>query len=343
MAGLLNLCLCLLPALGAGRAAITKPARLAVKIEGAFSEADIALVKQIGDQADDPSKKSKLRNFGYGGLGHRVVYLHKFMDLKLRDRMMQLAREAENRAGWKGSNHLNLTARCMELIVYQGFARNESSTAWHYDGATLFTVAVMLTPRSSYEGGEVHFKRAGKQEGFNLEVGDALVWRGWNHHTVTPITAGERRVFVMELWTGVECGVGKGDRPEDSLNDLRVAIQVDNKSPNLYESYGDKLCTNWPCADAVEAEGAFKKYLKVSDIWALYILHPILSLIPTEWPICVFAKLQTVKVIKQMRGSKFVKHWVLPFLPLVVLLPLLWLCYRCCCKRRVQHDSKKKD
>jgi len=312
------------------------PTPLAWKIDGAFSEHEISKVFEITETAS-ASQREDFRNFGYGGAGHKVIYLHRHMDPHLRRRMMELARMAESSAGWKSTTSFNLTARCMEMIIYRGH-NDTTSTAWHYDGGTFMTIAVMLTQRDQYEGGGVHFRRADISESFDLAVGDALVWRGWVNHHVSPVTSGLRRVFVMEFWSGRECETSGIDRAGDSLNDLRAALNVDNESDNLYEKYGDALCDDWPCEFAEEAEYAFHQYLKVSDYLALRVLGPILSIIPPRWPICVYTKLQAFKLLR----SKVLRFYLLPVLPIIAIVcVLMFIALICkCCRRPVKVDCR---
>ena len=58
---------------------------------------------------------------------------------------------------------------------------------------------------------------AGRLVAHDWRVGDALVFPSHKYHCVAPITAGVRRVLVLEFWEGVErwcdhrCEVPRGE------------------------------------------------------------------------------------------------------------------------------------
>jgi len=85
--------------------------------------------------------------------------------------------------------------RCVEHISYPPGVGLEE----HEDEDSTYTISVLLSDASEYDGG--HFVLLGDTrvaEAF--APGDALVFDSMRAHKVTPVTAGRRRVLVVELW-----------------------------------------------------------------------------------------------------------------------------------------------
>jgi len=58
------------------------------------------------------------------------------------------------------------------LIRYEGSETDKpDSTGWHGDGATLITLAVMLTDAKDYDGGAVEFYENSIKERYELAAG----------------------------------------------------------------------------------------------------------------------------------------------------------------------------
>ena len=62
-------------------------------------------------------------------------------------------------------------------------------------------MVVMLSPSEEYSGGAVELRRsdaagARADERYELRRGDALAWKGWASHRVSPVRDGAREVFV---------------------------------------------------------------------------------------------------------------------------------------------------
>ncbi|CAD7928103.1 unnamed protein product [Amoebophrya sp. A120] len=74
---------------------------------------------------------------------------------------------------------------------------------WHYDQDSLLTLDILLSESvSSFSGGDFGtLEKNGDLEKHNFESqGDALLFVSHKYHCVQPVTAGERRVLVIEFW-----------------------------------------------------------------------------------------------------------------------------------------------
>jgi predicted 2-oxoglutarate/Fe(II)-dependent dioxygenase YbiX len=79
----------------------------------------------------------------------------------------------------------------------------------HHDAGSFITLDVMLSDSSDFEGGSFRTLEAdGEMKQYDFEAGDALLFVSHKPHCVFPVTAGDRRVLVMEVWEGAEreCG-----------------------------------------------------------------------------------------------------------------------------------------
>jgi hypothetical protein len=95
-----------------------------------------------------------------------------------------------------------LSVRCVELHAYApggGLAARD-----HFDGGSVVTCGVMLD--DGFAGGEFQTPegRDGAWATHRYERGDALVFPSGKFHGVRPVTAGRRKVMILEFWNGVE-------------------------------------------------------------------------------------------------------------------------------------------
>jgi len=91
--------------------------------------------------------------------------------------------------------------RCIEYHIYT--PGGSLSNPKHCDLGTVYTIGILLADPSDYEGGIFQTLEVdGSMKQYPAKAGDALIWPGHKFHSVTEITKGERRVFVMELWAG---------------------------------------------------------------------------------------------------------------------------------------------
>ena len=146
-------------------------------------------------------------------------------DGRLRKRILSLANEANERENWG----LALSSAALRVAEYHHYTRGGGLLAMdHYDKGSLVTVAVMLEAAKS--GGVFETVERVELEGVEAEggagsdagrggervktkahimmPGDALVFVSHKYHRVTRVEEGQRRVLVVELWSGVErtCG-----------------------------------------------------------------------------------------------------------------------------------------
>jgi len=85
--------------------------------------------------------------------------------------------------------------RCVEHISYPPGVGLEE----HEDEDSTYTVSVLLSAAAEYDGGA--FVLLGQtQVTEDFGPGDALVFDSLRAHRVTPVTAGNRKVLVVELW-----------------------------------------------------------------------------------------------------------------------------------------------
>eukprot|EP01048_Picozoa_sp_COSAG05_P016121 COSAG05_NODE_2036_length_3656_cov_61.922125_1_plen_731_part_00 len=146
------------------------------------------------------------------GACHRHPSLAPILKLLLAE-----AREVDAEQGWdllkaRDSDCGAVHWRNIEYHVVRpgGSLANEQ----HFDGGSLVTIDVMLakTP-TDFEGGEFTTPEGGSGYGRNAGVGevarqhefhqgDVLFFVSHKRHWVQPVTAGVRRVMVLELWHG---------------------------------------------------------------------------------------------------------------------------------------------
>mmetsp|Transcript_17775 Transcript_17775/g.45973 ORF Transcript_17775/g.45973 Transcript_17775/m.45973 type:complete len:296 (-) Transcript_17775:214-1101(-) len=82
----------------------------------------------------------------------------------------------------------------------------------HRDYGSLITLDVMLSDANAFEGGQFTTTgEAGRRETHAFSRGSALAFLSLKRHGVRPVTAGERRVLVVEFWQGVDVSVAGRD------------------------------------------------------------------------------------------------------------------------------------
>lgn len=97
--------------------------------------------------------------------------------------------------------------RCVEYHIVS--ASGSLPFEGHHDAGSMVTLDVLLSAASEFDGGAfVTTEADGSKIAHTFEQGDALVFVSHKAHSVLPVTGGERRVLVMELWEGEErtCG-----------------------------------------------------------------------------------------------------------------------------------------
>ena len=199
--------------LGIDHVSCTQP--LAVKLEGVFDADALRALRSVqaaatASETANPRELLQRRSFGIGadgkeGGGHDMLFLHEHLDKgapHVRTNMLAWAKKADSIAGWNTLGSTSPSARCFEIISYHRVgSRNDTVTArdnisesenqgssddigWHSDGATLITIAAMLSHKDEYQGGVIELKEGNASERYELSQGDVLAWRGWTQHRV---------------------------------------------------------------------------------------------------------------------------------------------------------------
>ena len=140
-----------------------------------------------------------------------VVYLHTDGVLReclphLADRALAVARATDAAQGW-GLLPPHVDAHVRVAEYHEMKAGGCLGDPHHFDQGSLVTVDVMLArPGEDFDGGALStLQPAGGVAAHAFErQGDALVFVAHKKHHVTPVTRGTRRVFVVEVWDGVE-------------------------------------------------------------------------------------------------------------------------------------------
>lgn len=129
-------------------------------------------------------------------------------------KLRQAAVEADKKEGWNllpKDKNVPLGARCIEFHeVEPGGALSDPN---HRDTGSLITVDIMLSNSENDEHGQGDFTggelcipnlKTGEMIPQNFNRGDAVLFVSHRRHMVKPVTSGQRRVLVMEIWQGEE-------------------------------------------------------------------------------------------------------------------------------------------
>ncbi len=82
----------------------------------------------------------------------------------------------------------------------------------HYDTDSVLTMVVLLSSENEFEGGLFQTNEPnGEMLTHTLRQGDAICFVSHKFHSITPITRGNRKTLVMELWQGGVGHMGRGD------------------------------------------------------------------------------------------------------------------------------------
>jgi tetratricopeptide (TPR) repeat protein len=139
------------------------------------------------------------------GGGWSTVYMNDKFRRRLpllHERIFREARAADE-AHWGGvlRDRRALNLRCAEAhaVTPPGSLAYER----HYDQGSLVTVDVMLSDAAAFEGGQFStLEEDDVLKNHAFEKGDLLLFLSHKYHCVAPVDAGERRVFVAEIWEG---------------------------------------------------------------------------------------------------------------------------------------------
>lgn len=268
-------------------------------IRGAVIEADLQRIQVLYENVQvhgDHDAVNQTREFGIGQdylSQHSVTFLHgPSSDLvaarDIVDVMMSVAEKAGQQNGWtsisnKAHKARRYAVRCMEHIEYvdgrasstqevTGVTNESSSLGWHDDGATQATVALLLSNREDYEGGEVEvlYQDGSVVRLSDLQRGDAAVWRGWVRHRVLPVRRGTRKVLVAEFWQrrrGDGDGLGTVGRPLDTPDRYRDSLALDPAAANLHAGWATLSAKS----DMIEdAKAGFRQALTLDPTQAAF-------------------------------------------------------------------------
>ena len=93
-----------------------------------------------------------------------------------------------------------LNVRCVEFHTYT--VGGNVMMAGHRDWGSVFTLCVLLSDPSDFDGGELMTWHAGEAQIHAMGRGDALFFHSEKVHNVATVTRGVRHSLVVELWQG---------------------------------------------------------------------------------------------------------------------------------------------
>ena len=178
----------------------------AVLWRGAFNEEDLQTIDTIGEYAE----------FTKGVIGSAD---EESKDLDIRDvNVTWIQPDEDNIWLFKKINEIvakiNYDKFQLDLINFDGiqFSKYKSEESshykWHIDSTNklieegyvrMLSIIVMLSKQEEYEGGNLLFNFSGNPDmpvEYELERGDMLLFYSHIPHTVTNVTAGERKTLV---------------------------------------------------------------------------------------------------------------------------------------------------
>jgi len=184
-----------------------------VRMPGFVSDAEIEAIHAAADRVrarvGEVARSNSLTGNAAPG-SWRTVYLnHQLAELlpDLRERLVAAACDADSEQ-WgvleaMGITGEDLSVRCCEhhTVRLSGGLPIEK----HFDYGSVFTLDLMLSDTSEFEGGTFCTLEAkGGLKAHEFQRGDLLIFLSHKYHCVEPVTRGTRRVLVTELWQGLE-------------------------------------------------------------------------------------------------------------------------------------------
>ena len=174
-------------------------------------------IEEIKNAAQAMSKRNPVPKWDTVYLQNQHYFQHNHQ--KIYEKIKALVRDVD-RQHWGLLHALDKTigigvnARCIEFHEYALNARRICGP--HVDTGSLFTVDIMLSCTTEFEGAVFTTDRIPEEavdanarlphtHRHCFEQGDAIVFLSHKLHSVTPIKSGIRRVFVLEFWEGSEC------------------------------------------------------------------------------------------------------------------------------------------
>ncbi len=104
----------------------------------------------------------------------------------------------------------SLFIRCAEMLEYLPGGLLD----WHVDTGSAYTMIIWLAEKGSYSGGKLLIGSTNEDTensfyySFNLEQGSGVIFKSNIMHFITPLTAGNRYVLVVEFWPDFESIIG---------------------------------------------------------------------------------------------------------------------------------------
>ena len=95
-----------------------------------------------------------------------------------------------------------LGVRTAEYLAY----KRSGKLGHHKDSGSVFSISIALSETDEYSGGYFQLETADAL--FKVPRGSAIVFFSESDHSITEITGGERKVFVVELWEDQDAPVG---------------------------------------------------------------------------------------------------------------------------------------
>jgi hypothetical protein len=110
----------------------------------------------------------------------------------------------------------DLGIRTAEYLRYKQTGRLGS----HFDNGSVFSISIALSDEADYQGG--YFQLESEHAQFKVSRRSAIVFFSESAHSITQVTAGERKVFVLELWDDEDAPIGIPRPTPEQMDDHRM-------------------------------------------------------------------------------------------------------------------------
>ena len=191
-------------------------------VRNILSENEVASLSKLGSEMiqkqsrEAPSALDIFENtecgqveeFFHAANEHSVIYLHR--DHHVQNQLPRLVSKIFNRMRKIDAKMWGLlTGRAVTLrsVEYHSYKIGGSvSDLDHRDAGSLLTLSVLLSNPHDFEGGTLFFPGTESVDdsniSFHMRRGDGVLFPSEKRHNVTPVSAGVRESFVVELWDG---------------------------------------------------------------------------------------------------------------------------------------------
>jgi hypothetical protein len=190
-----------------------------VLMSNVLTETELVALESLGDCAYQILPKEwphyqRRTDIGTGAQytehgAHECVYLQGLLQLFAPGVVASLTRAVHHaNLGTRqlSSKGPSLGIRTAEYLLY-GI---ENQVGWHEDTGSIRTISLAFTNATDYQGGEFRIidNTNVPAQGFKVDRGSAIVFDSTANHSVAPMTAGHRRVMVLEYWEDDDAPVG---------------------------------------------------------------------------------------------------------------------------------------